>query len=237
MKPVGFIATGVLLLLFGAVAPTYAQQDQHEQDAKPAKQEQKAKPEKKQEAKPAKQEQQAKPEKQQEAKAPKQEHQAKPEKQQEAKAPKQEQQAKPEKQQEAKAPKQEHQAKPAKEQEAKAPKQEQQHQAKGQQEQRPNTQKHEQPQGNWAHSGQRDNRGHEYNESRFGREHHARFEENGGRFYNGRREYSYGGYWFYAGAYPPWFYGQEVYFIMGADGLWYAVAYDDPSLMFQVDID
>ena len=91
--------------------------------------------------------------------------------------------------------------------------------------------------GNWAHSGQKDNRGHEYNESRFGREHHARFEEHGGRFYNGRREYSYGGYWFYAGAYPPWFYGQEVYFIMGADGLWYAVAYDDPSLMFQVDID
>jgi len=212
MKPVGFIATGVLLLLFGAVAPTYAQQDQHEQDAKPAKQEQKAKPEKQQQAKPAKQEHQAKPEKQQEAKAPKQEqqHQAKGQQEQQQKQS---------------------------QQEAKSAKQEQQHQAKGQQEQRANTQKHEQPQGNWAHSGQRDNRGHEYNESRFGREHHARFEENGGRFYNGRREYSYGGYWFYAGAYPPWFYGQEVYFIMGADGLWYAVAYGDPSLMFQVDID
>ena len=197
MKPVGFIATGVLLLLFGAVAPTYAQ-DQHEQDAKPAKQDEKAKPEKKQEAKPAKQEQQAKPEKQQEAKAPKQEHEAKPAKQQEAKAPKQEQQAKPEKQQEAKAPKQEHEAKPAKQQEAKAPKQEQQHQAKGQQEQPAKSEQHAQPQGNWAHNGQKDNRGHEYSESRFGREHHARFEENGGRFYNGRREYSYGGYWFYA---------------------------------------
>ena len=70
-----------------------------------------------------------------------------------------------------------------------------------------------------------------------GREHHARFEENGGRYYNGRREYSYGGYWFYAGAFPAWFYQQDVYFIMGADGLWYAVAYGNPSLVFQVNIE
>ncbi|MGC1963514.1 MAG: hypothetical protein WA676_12335, partial [Candidatus Sulfotelmatobacter sp.] len=67
--------------------------------------------------------------------------------------------------------------------------------------------------------------------------HYSRFEENGGRYYHGRREYSYGGYWFYAGSYPPWFYQQDVYFIMGADGLWYAVAYGDPSLTFQVEIE
>jgi hypothetical protein len=79
--------------------------------------------------------------------------------------------------------------------------------------------------------------GHEYNESHFGPNHHARFEASGGREYNGRREYSYGGYWFYAGAYPPWFYEQDVYFIMGADGLWYAVAYGNPSLTFQVNIE
>jgi len=30
-----------------------------------------------------------------------------------------------------------------------------------------------------------------------------------------------------------WFYQRDVYLIMGADGLWYAVAYDDPSLTFQ----
>ena len=42
---------------------------------------------------------------------------------------------------------------------------------------------------------------------------------------------------FYAGAYPAWFYQQDVYFIMGADGLWYAVAYGNPSLTFQVDIE
>ena len=47
MKPVGIISTGVLLLLLGSVAPTYAQQDQH-QDAKPPKQVQQAKPEKQQ---------------------------------------------------------------------------------------------------------------------------------------------------------------------------------------------
>ena len=25
----------------------------------------------------------------------------------------------------------------------------------------------------------------------------------------------------YAGSYPAWFYQQDVYFVMGADGLWY----------------
>lgn len=57
MKPVRLIGAGVLLLLLGAVAPTYARQDQ--QDNKPPKQEEKAKPAK-QERQP-----QAKPEKQQ----------------------------------------------------------------------------------------------------------------------------------------------------------------------------
>ncbi|MGC1998699.1 MAG: hypothetical protein WA658_02510, partial [Candidatus Acidiferrales bacterium] len=88
----------------------------------------------------------------------------------------------------------------------------------------------------YARNGQKDRYGHEYNESRFGPNHHARFEENGGRYYEGRREYSYGGYWFYAGNYPAWFYQQDVYFIMGADGLWYAVASGNPSLTFQVNI-
>ena len=200
MKPVSLISTGVLLLLFGTFTPSYAQEEQHEQEAKPEKQEQQAKPQKP--------EQQAKPERQQQAKAAKPEQQAKPEKQQQAKAARPEQQAKPEKQQQAKT---------------------QQNQGKSQQ--------HGQAQGQWARNGQKDSRGHEYSESRFGRDHHTRFEQNGGRFYNGRREYSYGGYWFYAGFYPPWFYQQDVYFIMGADGLWYAVAYGDPSLTFQVNIE
>jgi hypothetical protein len=183
--------------------------------AQEEKHEQETKPEKQEQAKPAKEEKQAKP--------ANQEPQAKPQKQEQAKPAKEEKQAKPETQ--AKSEKQE-QPKPAKEEkQAKTPQKQEK------------TQQHEQAQGQWARNGQKDSRGHEYNESRFGREHHARFEENGGRFYNGRREYSYGGYWFYAGAYPAWFYQQDVYFIMGADGLWYAVAYGDPSLTFQVDID
>ncbi len=192
MKPIKLISTGVLVLFLGTIAPTYAQQEQHEQEAKPEKQEQQTKPGKQQEAKPAKQEQQ----------------QAKGQQEQQQKQ--QQRQAKTQQNQEESQ-------------------QHQQQQASGKQ--------HEQAQGQWAHNGQKDSRGHAYNESRFGPEHHARFEENGGRYSNGRREYSYGGYWFYAGAYPAWFYQQDVYFIMGSDGLWYAVAYGNPSLMFQVNIE
>jgi hypothetical protein len=47
MKQVGLISTGVLLLLLGTAAPTYAQERQ-EQEAQPAKQEQQVKPEKQQ---------------------------------------------------------------------------------------------------------------------------------------------------------------------------------------------
>jgi hypothetical protein len=176
MKPV---ITGMLLFLFGVTVPAFAQEEHHDQKAKPEKQEQAAKP--------AKQEKQAEP--------------AKPAKQE---------QAKPEKHQEAKPQKEEKQ--PAYRLEAKA-------------------------QGQYAHDGQKDSRGHVYSASRFGSDHHARFVADGGRLYNGRREYSYGGYWFYAGAYPVWFYQQDVYFIMGADGLWYAVAYGNPSLTFQVYIE
>jgi hypothetical protein len=57
MKPVGLISTGVLLLLLGTVAPTYAQQDRQQQDANAPKQEQQAKPEKKQQDKSAKRKQ------------------------------------------------------------------------------------------------------------------------------------------------------------------------------------
>ena len=206
MRALSLISTGVLLLLLGAVPPAYAQEEKHEQEAKPQKQEEQAKPQKQEQAKTAKEAKQA---------------QAKPEKQDQAKPANEEKQAKSEKQEQAKSAKQGHVQ-----------------QVKGQQDQpREQRGQSEQAQGQWAHNGQKDSRGHEYNEARFGREHHARFEENGGRFYNGRREYSYGGYWFYAGVYPPWFYQQDVYFVMGADGLWYAVAYSDPSLTFQVSIE
>ena len=217
MKPTSLISTGVLLLFAAGFTPTYAQQEQHEQEAKPEKQEQQAKPQKQEQAKPVKDEKQAQPTK------PEQEAQAKPKKQEQARPVNEHEEAQPAKQ------KQQAQAKPEEQQQAKSTRQEHVQPVKAQ---RP-----EQAQGQWARNGQKDSRGHEYNESRFGPDHHARFEQNGGRFYNGRREYSYGGYWFYAGVYPPWFYQQDVYFIMAADGLWYAVAYGDPSLTFQVYID
>jgi hypothetical protein len=224
MKVLGVISTTALFLLFGATVPAFAQEQHQEQEAKPQKQEQQAKPEKQQQAKPEKQQEQAKAAKQEQAKPEKREAQAKPEKQQE--------QAKPAKQEQQKETKGQQGEQQKQQQQAKSAKQEHVQQVKGQQ-----GQQHEQAQGQWAHNGQKDSRGHEYNESRFGREHHARFEEHGGRYFNGRREYSYGGYWFYAGAYPAWFYQQDVYFIMGADGLWYAVAYGDPSLTFQINIE
>jgi hypothetical protein len=207
MKTTRLIATGAALLFLGAVSPIYAQ-DQHDQDTKPEKQEP-AKPEKQDAAKPSKS-----------AQTEKQAPEAKP-KQEAAKPPKTEKEARPEAKQEqarpeekpANAEKRGLEAKPAK------------------------SEKSQQAQGQWAHNGQKDSRGHEYDESRFGRGHHTSFQESGGRLYNGRREYSYGGYWFYAATYPPWFYQQDVYFIMGADGLWYAVSYDDPSLTFQVSIE
>jgi hypothetical protein len=210
MKVLGLISTTALFLLFGATVPAFAQEEHHDEGAKPAKQEEQAKPAAKQE--------QAKPEKQeQQPKDAKQEEQAKPAKQDEAK---------PEKQQAAKPQKQEGQQAGSEQKQSKEQPAQKQQQA-GQE---------QQSQGQYAKNGQKDSSGHEYNESRFGPNHHARFEENGGRYDNGRREYSYGGYWFYAGSYPAWFYQQDVYFVLGTDGLWYAVAYGNPSLMFQVNI-
>jgi len=89
MKVIGIVSTTALFLLLGATLPAFAQEEHHEEAAKPAKQEE-AKPAKKEAAKPVKQEE-AKPAKQEAAKPAKQQEQAKPAKQQE--------QAKTEKQQ------------------------------------------------------------------------------------------------------------------------------------------
>ncbi|HXU21938.1 MAG TPA: hypothetical protein VN788_15250 [Verrucomicrobiae bacterium] len=220
MKTIRVIGASVLLLLLGAAAPTYARQDQH---AKPPKREQKAKPERQRQAEPARQGQQAKPERQQQAEG-KQEQQ---QRQQQTKSTRQEQQQEAKSRQERTKSHNQQQVK-----QVTATRQDQEQHARGQHGQQP-----EHAQGKWARNGQKDSRGHEYTESRFGPQHHARFEEHGGRYHNGRREYSDGGYWFYAGAYPAWFYQQDVYFTMGTDGLWYAVAYSDPSLIFQVYIE
>jgi hypothetical protein len=227
MKVLGVISTTAVFLLLGASVPAFAQDEHHEEGAKPAQHEEQAKPEKQEQAKPQQQEQQAKPAKQEQAKPEKQQQQAEPQKQ-EQQAKSQEENQQKHTQQQAKS--QEQQETKQQQQQAKT----QQNEEKGQQQAKGQAQ---QSQRQYARNGQKDRYGHEYNESRFGPNHHARFEENGGREYGGLREYSYGGFWFYAGAYPPWFYQRDVYFVMGADGLWYAVAYDEPSLTFQVNID
>jgi hypothetical protein len=261
MKALGVISTAALFLFLGATVPAFAQEEHHQESAKPAQHEEQAKPAaKQQQAKPQRQEQHAKPAKQEQARPEKQQQQAKPQQEQQAKGQEQNQQK--QSQQQAKnqeQSQQKHSQQQAKSQEQnqqkqsqqQAKNQQQQHenqhqqQVKTQQNEEKNQEQHQQQQANghaeqsrgeYARNGQKDRYGHEYNESRFGPNHYARFEQNGGRYYHGRREYSYGGYWFYAGAYPAWFYQQDVYFILGADGLWYAVAYNDPSLTFQVNI-
>jgi hypothetical protein len=222
MKVLRAISTTAVFLLLGATVPAFAQEEHHQDEgAKPAQHEEQAKPQK--------QEQQAKPAKQEQAKPEKQQQQAKPQKQ--------EQQAKSQEENQQKHTQQ--QAKAQQEQETKHQQQQartQQNEEKSHEHQQHANDHAQESQRQYARNGQKDRYGHEYNESHFGPNHHARFEQNGGRYYNGRREYSYGGYWFYAGAYPAWFYQQDVYFIMGADGLWYAVASDNPSLTFQVNI-
>ncbi|MGD0402577.1 MAG: hypothetical protein ABSB66_05215 [Candidatus Acidiferrales bacterium] len=137
MKVLRVISTTAVFLLFGATVPAFAQEEHHEEAAKPATHEEAAKPAKQEEAKPAKQEEAAKPAKQEEAKPAKQEAAAKPAKQEEAKPAKQVA-AKPAKQEEAKAKpaKQEKQAKPA----------EQEKQAKSENEGKTAGREHGQPQ-------------------------------------------------------------------------------------------
>ena len=54
MKAFAALSTTALFLILGSAVPAYAQEEHHEQEAKPEKQ-QAAKPEKQQESKPAKQ--------------------------------------------------------------------------------------------------------------------------------------------------------------------------------------
>jgi hypothetical protein len=187
MKPVGIISTGVLLLLLGAVAPTYAQQE----EAKPPKQEQQAKPEKQQKKQP-----QAKGQQQQQ----KQQPQAKGQQQQ-----KQQPQAKGQQQQQKQQPQ-------AKGQQQRAQQQRQPSQ-KGQRvqqsEQRGVWQQHR------AHSWQSEHRdwqqrggynGYRIPEDRyrgnFGSDHAFRIYSYPVEVYGGYPRFQYGGFWF--GFMDPW---------------------------------
>ena len=195
MKALSLISTGVLVLLLGAVAPTYAQEEKQEPETKPPKQEEPAKPKEQEKAKPTKQEPETKP-------------------------PKQEQPANLKSRRRQSPPNRN--KKPSR---------------RNRNSSKPRVSSRTKHKGSGPTMVRKIIAATSTMKAGLDCEHHARFEEHGGREYNGRREYSYGGYWFYAGSYPAWFYQQDVYFIMGADGVWYAVAYGNPSLTFQVNIE
>ena len=226
MKVIGVISTTALLLMLGATVPVYAQDEHHEGDAKPAKQDQ---------AKPAQHEEQAKPAKQEEAAKPaRQEEQAKPEKQQEqaksekrapeAKPAKQEEKAKPaQEEKQAKTEKQTPQAKPAKpEEQAKSEKQPRQGEQAQQENRNAGGQQHAQ---RTASEQQRQRsmpalRLSARSESRIPDD---RFRSNFGRGHafrignptlvGGYSRFQYGGYWFgFVQPWPDgWYYTDDVY--------------------------
>ena len=218
MKPVGLISAAALLLLFGAAAPGYAQQDPHDKDTKPAKQEDKEKPEKKQQEKPAK------PEHQPEAKA-QHEQEPKPEKQ------KQDKPAKPEHQQQAKA-QHEEKAKPEKQQQEKPARNEHEQQANQQHEQQARSEEqHQHAQRSEAEQQRQRSapalrlsvRGQgripeERFHSNFGQEH--RFHIGNPRIVDGYSRFQYGGYWFgFVEPWPEgWYYTDDVYVDYVDDG-------------------
>jgi hypothetical protein len=132
MKVLGVISTTAVFLLLGAAVPAFAQEEHHEEAAKPATHEEAAKPAKQEEAKPAKQEE-AKPAKQEEAAKPAKQEEAKPVKREAAAKPARQEEAKPAKQEEAKTEKPAKQVRPAKQEEqakAKPAKQEEEAKAK-----------------------------------------------------------------------------------------------------------
>jgi outer membrane biosynthesis protein TonB len=218
MKVVGVISTTALFLMLGATVPAYAQDEHHEGDAKPEKQEQAKPAQHEEQAKPAKQEEAAKPAKPEAAAKPaRQEEQAKPEKQQEqAKSEKRAPEAKPAKQQEkAKPAQEEKQAKTEKQpRQAEPAKQVNRSNAGGQQHAQ-RTAAEQQRQRSMpalrlsARSGSRipDDRF----RSNFGRGHEFRI--GSPTLVGGYSRFQYGGYWFgFVEPWPDgWYYTDDVY--------------------------
>ncbi|MGA9144627.1 MAG: hypothetical protein WB007_12800 [Candidatus Acidiferrales bacterium] len=245
MKAASLISTGVLFLLFGALAPSYAEQEQHGQEAKPEKQEQQAKPAKQQQAKGQPERQQKQEAKGQQEQQQKQQQQAKgqPERQQ-----KQQQQAKG--QQERQQKQQQQQAKGQQEQQQKQEakgQQERQQKQQQQQAKRPSqprqrvqqTQRREVWQQHRAHNWKSEHRdwqqrggynGYRIPEDRyrehFGQDHWFRIHSYPMELYGGYPRFQYGGFWF--GVMDPWpeywaddWYDNDDVYIVYADGGYY----------------
>ncbi len=84
-----------------------------------------------------------------------------------------------------------------------------------------------------------DYKGRVYHPEHYGMENHIRFVRQSGasyRFYHGYHQYYFGEHWFYAAAWPSWFFDMDTYFMLGDDGFWYCYAYGRPSLFIRVEI-
>ena len=140
MKAFQVISTTVLFLFLGATLPAFAQEERHEEAAKPEKQQEQAKPAKQEELKQAKGQQEQQQKQQEQAKSSKQEQQheqqVKGQQEQQEKQQEQAKSSRQEQQHEQQVKGQQEQQQKQQEQ-AKSSKQEQQHeqQVKGQQEQ------------------------------------------------------------------------------------------------------
>lgn len=212
MKVLGIISTATLFLLLGTAVPVLAQGD-HQEEAKPQKQEQ---------AKPEKQQQQAKPQQHQQEAKPMQQ---------------QSQQAKPQRQQQAKSQPQNRPNDQQRSQQARATTYQDQQQARSQQQSRSNDQqrsqqaasrREQQPRQHVQRSASDEQRQRSQPELRLsargeGRIPDDRFRSNFGRGHefrigsprlvDGYSRFQYGGYWFgFVQPWPvDWYYTDDVY--------------------------
>ena len=237
MKAVKFMSAGALLLLLGAIAPLYAQQE----EAKPPKQDQQAKPEKKQQEKGTKQrqqqEQQAKGQQQQQQRAQQQQaqgqqqqrvQQQQQQKQQQERVVRERQQVQGQQQQRA----QQQQPRVQQQQQAQVRQQaSQQGQRVQQAEQRGVWQQHRAT--NWQSQHQTWQQrggysGYRIPEDRyrgnFGQDHSFRVYSAPVEVYGGRPRFQYGGYWFsVVDPWPEywsddWYQNDDVYIDYSGDG-------------------
>jgi len=56
----------------------------------------------------------------------------------------------------------------------------------------------------------------------------------GNRYVDGRRQVYFGGFWFGCEVWPAWVFTDEIYFVMGPDGVWFGYDYANPNLFVQV---
>ena len=218
MKLIGITSTAALFLLLRIGAPANARQQ--EEKAKPAKQEQQAKPERQQQA-PAP--------KQQQAQAPKQQQQ---QRQQQAQAPKQQQRQ----QQQAQAPKQQQQ----RQQKVNGRQDQQQRQQQATYSQRPQRTQQEESRQRSQPALRLSARGSgripdERFRSNFGREHNFRIGEP--VLVGGYSRFQYGGFWFgFVEPWPDgWYYTDDVY-IDYVDGGYYMYDPYYPGARFAISV-